>query len=139
MAKVKQLLTNTNVEIVPKIPINGNVKQNTDGSLNVTLPSETPIATTALAGKVKPDGSTITVTQDGTISAINTSASDIATIKSDIGTIKTDITSIKGSVSTINTNIGTINTNINTIKSDISSMKTTLGNVSTVLANILGV
>ena len=30
---------------------------------------ETPIATTSTAGKVKPDGTSITVTQDGTISA----------------------------------------------------------------------
>lgn len=33
-----------------------------------------PIATTSVAGKVKPDGTTITVTQDGTISAVGGSA-----------------------------------------------------------------
>lgn len=34
-----------------------------------TIPAETPIATTSIAGKVKPDGTTITVDSDGTISA----------------------------------------------------------------------
>ena len=32
--------------------------------------SDTPIATTQVAGKVKPDGTTITITDDGTISAV---------------------------------------------------------------------
>lgn len=32
---------------------------------------DTPIATTTTAGKVKPDGTTITITDDGTISAVN--------------------------------------------------------------------
>lgn len=31
---------------------------------------ETPIATTTVAGKVKPDGTTITITQDGTITSV---------------------------------------------------------------------
>lgn len=34
-----------------------------------TIPAETPIATTSVAGKVKPDGTTVTVDSDGTISA----------------------------------------------------------------------
>lgn len=50
-----------------------------DGSKNYTaLPyqgggggTDTPIATTQVAGKVKPDGTTITITEDGTISAAN--------------------------------------------------------------------
>lgn len=33
--------------------------------------TEVPIATTEIAGKVKPDGTTITVTEDGTISAVS--------------------------------------------------------------------
>lgn len=35
-----------------------------------TIPTETPIATTEIAGKVKPDGQTITITEDGVISAV---------------------------------------------------------------------
>lgn len=38
-----------------------------------------PIATTTTAGKVKPDGTTITVTEDGTISAVPTTPSNMVT------------------------------------------------------------
>lgn len=40
---------------------------------------DVPIATTETAGKVKPDGTTITVTEDGTISAVPTVPSNIVT------------------------------------------------------------
>lgn len=40
---------------------------------------DVPIATTATAGKVKPDGTTITVTDDGTISAVPTTPSNMVT------------------------------------------------------------
>lgn len=40
---------------------------------------DVPIATTEVAGKVKPDGTTITVTGDGTISAVPTAPSNVVT------------------------------------------------------------
>lgn len=40
---------------------------------------DVPIATTETAGKVKPDGTTITVTEDGTISAVPTTPSNMVT------------------------------------------------------------
>ncbi len=40
---------------------------------------ETPIATTGIAGKVKPDGSSITITEDGTISATPSTPTNMVT------------------------------------------------------------
>lgn len=44
---------------------------------------DVPIATTETAGKVKPDGTTITVTEDGTISAVPTTPSNMVTTDTD--------------------------------------------------------
>lgn len=38
----------------------------------IEIPDNTPIATVDVAGKVKPDGTTITITEDGTISSVAT-------------------------------------------------------------------
>lgn len=55
--------------------------------------SDVPIATTQVAGKVKPDGETITVTSDGTISSVSKDVTPIATI-STVGKVRPDGTTI---------------------------------------------
>lgn len=45
---------------------------------------DTPIATYDEAGKVKPDGSTISVTTDGTITAINSNMTNGHTVDTDV-------------------------------------------------------
>lgn len=68
----------------------------TSGSYNdlsnkPTIPAETPVATTQVAGKVKPDGTTILIDADGTIhGAANV---DIATLQA-VGIVKPDGTTI---------------------------------------------
>lgn len=51
--------------------------------------SDVPIATTEIAGKVKPDGETITVTSDGTISSVSKDVTPIATTLT-VGKVKPD-------------------------------------------------
>ena len=45
-------------------------KEIEDAIAAIEIPDNTPVATTEVAGKVKPDGSTITITADGVISAV---------------------------------------------------------------------
>lgn len=65
-----------------------NGDQNTNGSVakqikdaidGLNIPSEIPIATTSIAGKVKPDGDTITIDQDGTLHSTGGSGQVIST------------------------------------------------------------
>lgn len=58
--------------------------------------SSIPIATTEVAGKVKPDGTTVTITEDGTISAVGGSggastAADVSFDNTDTGLTATDV------------------------------------------------
>lgn len=66
----KMVLTNDDIVQGNNITV---TKDETTGRIIISAtdssPSDTPIATTEVAGKVKPDGTTITVTEDGTISA----------------------------------------------------------------------
>ena len=60
--------------------------------------SSIPIATTEVAGKVKPDGTTVTITEDGTISAVGGSggastAADVSFDNTDTGLTATDVQS----------------------------------------------
>lgn len=60
-----------------------------------------PIATTEVAGKVKPDGTTITVTEDGTISAVgggSGGASTAADISFDDSTAATGATNVQDAI-----------------------------------------
>ena len=56
-----------------------NTSQGVQISANGGGSGDVPIATTEVAGKVKPDGTTITVTQDGTISAVPTTPTNMVT------------------------------------------------------------
>ena len=60
-----------------------NTSQGVQISANGGGSGDVPIATTEVAGKVKPDGTTITVTQDGTISAVPTTPTNMVTTDSD--------------------------------------------------------
>lgn len=58
-----------------------------------------PIATTEVAGKVKPDGTTITVTEDGTISAVSGSSSVAAAdVSFDDSTAGTGATNVQDAI-----------------------------------------
>lgn len=60
----------------PKVAVDGTTIVDNNGVLSAT--AQTPsIATTSTAGIVKPDGTSITVTSDGTISAVPTTADTV--------------------------------------------------------------
>lgn len=78
-------------------------KINDAGALEA-IPQETPIATTSTVGTVKPDGTSITITEDGTISSTGGSGASIATVDT-AGIVKPDGTTINvtndGTISSI--------------------------------------
>ena len=130
----------------------GNVKivATTDQQANVD------IATTTTAGIVKPDGSTITVTPDGTISAnlsnyvtndelsvdlqdVNSkiaSKLDTATYETDKVTYATkeELASTDATVSNLQTSVASNTTSIGTLREDLSNLETTVGNNSADIA-----
>ena len=71
------------------------------GNLHLVPFEDTPIATTSLAGKVKPDGITITITQDGTISSFggvtDTRVNNVSIVTNHIANITKDATPTFGS------------------------------------------
>ena len=62
--KQDTLVSGTNIKTINNTSILGS------GNISITQPS---IATTSVAGLVKPDGTTVTITNDGTISASSSS------------------------------------------------------------------
>lgn len=73
------------------------------GAINEVNAHDVPIATTSVAGKVKPDGSTITVNSSGTISSVD--QTPIATT-STAGKVKPDGTTITINSSGVITSVG---------------------------------
>lgn len=133
----------------------GNVKivATTDQQANVD------IATTTTAGIVKPDGSTITVSADGTISAVQPDLSnyvtsdelsvdlqdinskiasklDTATYEADKTTYATkeELASTDATVTNLQTSVASNTTSIGTLREDLTNLETTVGNNSTDIA-----
>lgn len=90
------LVTQENIKAGENITLNKNAEtgdiiiSSTGGSGGT---GDVPIATTEVAGKVKPDGTTITVTEDGTISA-NSSYTLPTASTTQLGGVKVDGTSV---------------------------------------------
>ena len=84
------------------------------------------VATTTTAGVVKPDGSTITVTPDGTISAVQQDLSNLAT--------KEELASTNATVTNLQTTVASNTTSIGTLREDLSNLETTVGNNSADIA-----
>lgn len=61
-------------------------KEIEDAIAAIEIPDNTPVATTEVAGKVKPDGSTITITADGVISAVGGSSGGDSVKEVHVGT-----------------------------------------------------
>lgn len=77
-------------------------------TISSTGGSDTPIATTDIAGKVKPDGNTITITEDGTITAVGGGGS---TVDAYTKTETDNLLAAKQDTLVSGTNIKTINGN----------------------------
>lgn len=89
------LVTQENIKAGENITLNKNTETGdiTISSTGGGGTSDIPIATTTIAGKVKPDGTTITVTEDGTISA-NSSYTLPTASTTQLGGVKVDGTSV---------------------------------------------
>lgn len=84
------------------------------------------VATTTTAGIVKPDGNTITVTPDGTISAVQQDLSNLAT--------KEELASTDATVTNLQTSVASNTTSIGTLREDLTNLETTVGNNSADIA-----
>lgn len=72
-------------------PESGSVEIITETSLEELVPDAIPIATTEIAGKVKPDGETITINEEGVISAGQTAETMVLDLsKEDFGNFQTN-------------------------------------------------
>ena len=80
------------------------------------------IATVNTVGVVKPDGSTITVGADGTISAVQQDLSNLAT--------KEELASTNATVTNLQTSVASNTTSIGTLREDLNNLETTVGNNS---------
>lgn len=102
-----------------------------------------PIATTTTAGKVKPDGKTITITDDGTISAVGgggggatiddsttatTSVWSSSKTNTEITTVDNKVAQVQGDVSTLKTDVSGIKTDVSGLKTDVSGLRTSKQN-----------
>lgn len=127
----------------------------TDGTVRIDATGgggtgDIPIATTTTAGKVKPDGTTITITDDGTISAVggggggatiddSTTATtsvwsssktntEISTVANEVVQVQGDVASLDGDVSTLKTDVSGLKTDVSGLKTDVSGLKTSKQN-----------
>lgn len=128
----------------------------TDGTVRIDATGgggtgDIPIATTTTAGKVKPDGTTITITDDGTISAVggggggatiddSTTATtsvwsssktntEISTVANEVVQVQGDVASLDGDVSTLKTDVSGLKTDVSGLKTDVSGLKTSKQNM----------
>ena len=136
----------------------------TDGTVRIDATGgggtgDIPIATTTTAGKVKPDGKTITITDDGTISAvgggsggatINDSTTtttsvwsssktntEISTVANEVVQVQGDVASLDGDVSTLKTDVPALKTDVSGLKTDVSGLKTDVSGLNTSKQNTL--
>ena len=136
----------------------------TDGTVRIDATGgggtgDIPIATTTTAGKVKPDGTTITITDDGTISAVggggggatiddSTTATtsvwsssktntEISTVANEVVQVQGNVASLDGDVSTLKTNVSGLKTDVSGLKTDVSGLKTDVSGLKTSKQNTL--
>ena len=119
------------------------------GEGNITVGGSTgdiPIATTTTAGKVKPDGTTITITDDGTISAVGgggggatiddsttatTSVWSSSKTNTEISTVANEVAQVQGNVASLDGDVSTLKTDVSGLKTDVSGLKTNVQNAIT--------
>lgn len=100
-----------------------------------------PIATTTTAGKVKPDGNTITITDDGTISAVGSGGATIddstttttsvwssSKTNTEITTVANEVVQVQGDVASLDGDVSTLKTDVSGLKTDVSGLKTSKQN-----------
>ena len=129
----------------------------TDGTVRIDATGgggtgDIPIATTTTAGKVKPDGTTITITDDGTISAVGgsgggatiddsttttTSVWSSSKTNTEISTVANEVAQVQGDVSSLNGDVSTLKTDVSTLKTDVSGLKTDVSGLETSKQNTL--
>lgn len=134
----------------------------TDGTVRIDSTGgggtgDIPIATTTTAGKVKPDGTTITITDDGTISAVggggatiddSTTATtsvwsssktntEITTVANEVVQVQGDVASLDSDVSTLKTDVSGIKTDVSKLKTDVSGLKTDVSGLKTNVQNAI--
>ena len=136
----------------------------TDGTVRIDATGgggtgDIPIATTTTAGKVKPDGTTITITDDGTISAVggggggatiddSTTATtsvwsssktntEISTVANEVVQVQGNVASLDGDVSTLKTDVSGLKTDVSGLKTDVSGLKTDVSGLKTNVQNAI--
>lgn len=120
----------------------------TDGTVRIDATGgggtgDIPIATTTTAGKVKPDGTTITITDDGTISAVGgsgggatiddnttttTSVWSSSKTNAEITTVANEVVQVQGDVASLDGDVSTLKTDVTGLKTDVSGLKTSKQN-----------
>lgn len=116
----------------------------TDGTVRIDATggggiSDIPIATTTTAGKVKPDGTTITITDDGTISAVGgggggATIDDSTTATTSVWSsskTNTEITTVADEVVQVQGDVASLDGDVSTLKTDVSGLKTDAQNAIT--------
>lgn len=120
----------------------------TDGTVRIDATSgggtgDIPIATTTTAGKVKPDGTTITITDDGTISAVGgggggATIDDTTTATTTVWSsskTNTEITTVANEVVQVQGDVASLDSDVSTLKTDVSDLKTDAQNTITGTSN----
>ena len=97
---------------------------------------DVPIATTTTAGKVKPDGTTITITDDGTISSVGGGATidDSTTATTSVWSsskTNTEITTVDNKVVQVQGDVASLDGDVSTLKTDVSNLKTNVSGLKT--------
>ena len=97
---------------------------------------DVPIATTTTAGKVKPDGTTITITDDGTISAVGGGATidDSTTATTSVWSsskTNTEITTVDNKVVQVQGDVASLDSDVSILKTDVSNLKTNVSGLKT--------
>ena len=91
------LTPDTSIDSSEKGAANGVASLDTNGKV---LAEQIPVATTSALGVVKPDGTTITVTEDGTISvpvsAEVATKADVQSLQTQINSLNTEVTGMLG-------------------------------------------
>lgn len=116
----------------------------TDGTVRIDATGgggtgDIPIATTTTAGKVKPDGTTITITDDGTISAVGggsggATINDATTATTSVWSsskTNTEITTVANEVVQVQGDVASLDGDVSTLKTDVSGLKTDAQNAIT--------
>ena len=129
----------------------------TDGTVRIDATGgggtgDIPIATTTTAGKVKPDGTTITITDDGTISAVGgggggatiddsttatTSVWSSSKTNTEISTVANEVAQVQGNVASLDGDVSTLKTDVSGLKTDVSGLKTDVSGLKTSKQNTL--